>query len=197
MTYLKNINNFISNINYSIDKIDLTKIENIIRLLVTLKKRGGRIFFLGVGGSAANSSHAVNDFRKICNIESYCPTDNVSELTARTNDEGWETSFVEWLKISKLKKKDCVFIFSVGGGNLNAKVSVNIIKALQYAILKKAMRISIVGRKDGYAFKNSNCSLLISVKDSNLLTPIVESFQSIVWHCIVSDPRLAENKTKW
>ena len=112
MTYLKNINNFISNINYSIDKIDLTKIENIIRLLVTLKKRGGRIFFLGVGGSAANSSHAVNDFRKICNIESYCPTDNVSELTARTNDEGWETSFVEWLKISKLKKKDCVFIFS-------------------------------------------------------------------------------------
>jgi len=197
MTYLKNINNFISNIKYSIDKIDLTKIENIIRLLVTLKKRGGRIFFLGVGGSAANSSHAVNDFRKICNIESYCPTDNVSELTARTNDEGWETSFVEWLKISKLKKKDCVFIFSVGGGNLKAKVSINIIKALQYAILKKAMRISIVGRKDGYAFKNSNCSLLISVKDSNLLTPIVESFQGIVWHCIVSDPRLAENKTKW
>ena len=142
MTYLKNINNFISNINYSIDKIDLTKIENIIRLLVTLKKRGGRIFFLGVGGSAGNCSHAVNDFRKLCEIESYSPTDNVSELTARTNDEGWDTIFAEWLKLSKLNSKDAIFILSVGGGNIEKNVSPNLVKAL---MLAKEVNAKILG----------------------------------------------------
>jgi len=150
-----------------------------------------------VGGSAGNCSHAVNDFRKLCNIESYAPTDNVSELTARTNDEGWETIFVEWLKVSNFNIRDAIFIFSVGGGNKKKKVSQNLIHAIDFVKKKRGKIFSIVGRSDGYAFKKSDISILIKSKDKNLITPISESFQSIIWHLIVSHPQLKINKTKW
>ena len=163
----------------------------------SLKKKKGRVFFLGVGGSAGNCSHAVNDFRKICNIECYAPTDNVSELTARINDDGWESSFVNWLKVSNLKKNDAIFVFSVGGGNLVKKVSVNLIQAIKFAKQKKTLILGIVGKKNSFLEKNGDVVLKIPIKNENLVTPISESFQAVIWHSIVSDSRLQLNKTKW
>ena len=162
-----------------------------------MQKKKGRIFFLGVGGSAANSSHAVNDFRKLCNIESYTPTDNVSELTARINDEGWDTSLSNWLKVSKLNKNDAIFIMSVGGGNLKKKVSVNLINAIKYAKKNKSKIFGIVGKKDGYTRINANVSILIPNVNNKLITPHTEAFQAVVWHCLVSHPLLQVHKTKW
>ena len=193
----KFIKNYFDKINILVKSLDLQKIDKIVTYLQNLKKRKGRLFILGVGGSASNASHAVNDFRKICEIEAYAPTDNVGELTARTNDEGFETIFSSWLKISKLKKNDALLIFSVGGGNLEKKVSVNIIKAITLAKKTKTDVLSIVGKKDGYAYKNSNVSLCIPIIDNKLVTPFSEGFQAVVWHCIVSDPRLKKNNTKW
>ena len=152
---------------------------------------------MGVGGSAANASHAVNDLRKICNIDAYTPTDNVAELTARTNDEGWDSVFVEWLKTFRLNSKDKLLIFSVGGGNLKKNVSTNIIKAIKYAKTRKTKVLSIVGKKDGYSYKNSDVCVLIPVNDKNKVTPISEAFQSVIWHLLVSHPILQKNKTKW
>ena len=180
-----------------INKIDTSEIEKVADLFLDVKNEGGRVFFLGVGGSAGNCSHAVNDFRKIVEIESYAPTDNVSELTARTNDEGWNTIFEPWLKLSKLNSKDMVFIFSVGGGNIKKKVSVNLIKAIKYAKLKKGKTISIVGKKDGYAYKNSDISIIVNVENKKLITPVSETFQVLLWHLFVSHPDLQLNKTKW
>ena len=154
------------------------------------------VVIIGVGGSAANCTHAVNDFRKLCNIEAYTPVDNVAELTARINDEGWDGSLLEWLKVSKINNKDCIFIFSVGGGDLKRNVSVNLINCVKYSVKKKIKIFSIVGRK-GYAFKHSDVSVLINVNNQKLITPISEAYQAIVWHAIVSDKRLCENKTKW
>ena len=175
----------------------LKKIEYIAIELSNIKKKNGRLFFLGVGGSAGNCSHAVNDFRKLCEIECYSPTDNVSELTARTNDEGWKTVFIEWLKISKLNKNDAIFIFSVGGGNKKKKVSENLISAIDYAKIQKAKIFSFVGKKDGYAYKKSDISILIPTLDTNLVTPFSESFQVVLWHLLVSHPKLKTKSTKW
>ena len=177
--------------------VDLNKIKDLVDELCKIKKKKGRIFFLGVGGSAGNCSHAVNDFRKLCEIECYCPTDNVSELTARTNDEGWKTVFVEWLKISRLNKNDAIFIFSVGGGNKKRKVSENLISAIDYAKKKKTRVFSFVGKKDGYAYKESNISILIPVFDQKMITPFSESFHVILWHLLVSHPKLKTKATKW
>jgi len=178
-------------------KFNIKEIENIIKSLVKIKKNNGRVFFLGVGGSSANASHAVNDFRKICNIECYTPTDNVSELTARINDEGFEYSFQPYLKISNLSKNDAIFIFSVGGGNLKKKISVNLIKAIDFAVKKKSTILGIVGKSDGYTKKIAkHCFVLPNVK-KDFLTPFAETSQTVIWHLIVSHPLLKLNKTKW
>lgn len=168
-----------------------------IELLKNTRKKKGRLFIIGVGGSSANASHAVNDFRKICNIEAYCPSDNVSELTARTNDDGFDQIFSSWLETSNIKTKDLLMIFSVGGGNLKRKVSINIINAIKYANKKKVKSISFIGKKDGYAFKNSTVPVLFKIQRKDFVTPISEAMQAVLWHAIVSDPNLKYNKTKW
>jgi D-sedoheptulose 7-phosphate isomerase len=188
---------FLNSISKICGLFDLIQLENLVNEINKIKKNKGRIFFLGLGGSAGNSSHAVNDFRKLCEIECYAPTDNVSELTARTNDEGWKTIFIEWLKISNLNKKDAIFIFSVGGGNKEKKVSENLIYAINYAKYKKAKIFSFVGKNDGYAYKKSNISILIPIIDSKMITPFSESFQAILWHLLVSHPKLKKKPTKW
>ena len=194
---MKFIKNFIESLNVINDSLDIVEINNFIKSLKKLKKNKGRLFILGVGGSAGNASHAVNDFRKLCEIEAYSPIDNVSEITARTNDEGFDTVFEEYLKISKFTKKDAILILSVGGGSLKKKVSINLINSIKFAKKKKALVLSIIGKKDGYAALNSTYSIIISPKNEKLLTPISESYQSIIWHLIVSHPELQTNKTKW
>ena len=180
-----------------IQKIDVDAIERVADLLASIKNEGGRIFFLGVGGSAGNCSHAVNDFRKIVGIESYAPTDNVSELTARTNDEGWATIFVEWLKISKLSKKDCVFIFSVGGGDLEKNISPNLVEALKLAKSVGAKVTGVIGRDGGYTAKVADTCVIIPTVNSETITPHSEAFQAVIWHLLVSHPKLKANQTKW
>ena len=181
----------------TISKIEEKKIEKIAKILNTLRLSKGRLFIMGVGGSSANASHAVNDFRKLCNIETYCLTDNVSELTARTNDEGWDSTFVGYLKNSNLKSKDILMTFSVGGGNLKKKVSMNIVKAMQYASKKKVKTVSILVKNDGYAAKNSTISIIFNIENKKLVTPITESLQVLIWHYLVSSPVLQKNKTTW
>jgi D-sedoheptulose 7-phosphate isomerase len=180
-----------------IKKIDASKIEEMAKLIETVKKDDGRIFFLGVGGSAGNCSHAVNDFRKIVGVEAYAPTDNVSELTARTNDEGWSTVFVEWLKTSKLKSTDMLFIFSVGGGNLEKNISPNIVEALKYAQNIGAKITGIVGRDGGYTAKVANVCIVVPTVNIDNITPHSEAFQGVIWHLLVSHPTLKSNDTKW
>lgn len=180
-----------------IDQIDIEAIEKVADLLATVKKDQGRIFFLGVGGSAGNCSHAVNDFRKIVEIESYAPTDNVSELTARTNDEGWPTIFEPWLKLSKLNPKDAVFIFSVGGGNLEKNISPNLVNALKYAKQVGAKITGVVGRDGGYTAKVADACVIIPTVNPENITPHSEAFQAVIWHLLVSHPKLKENQTKW
>ena len=180
-----------------IDQIDIEAIEKVADLLSTVKKDQGRIFFLGVGGSAGNCSHAVNDFRKIVEIESYAPTDNVSELTARTNDEGWPTIFEPWLKLSKLNPKDAVFIFSVGGGNLEKNISPNLVNALKYAQQVGAKITGVVGRDGGYTAKVADACVIIPTVNPENITPHSEAFQAVIWHLLVSHPKLKENQTKW
>ena len=177
--------------------INEKQVNVLVSELAKVKKRKGRVFFLGVGGSAGNSSHAVNDFRKLCNIEAYTPTDNVSELTARINDEGWNSSFVNWLKVSNLNKKDALFIFSVGGGNKKKNVSVNLVMAIDYAKKLGTKILGVIGKADGYARKSSNKVLVIPEIDKKMVTPFSEAFQAVVWHCLVSHPLLQKNKTKW
>lgn len=180
-----------------IKKMDVTAIEKMADLLATVKTEGGRIFFLGVGGSAGNCSHAVNDFRKIVGIESYAPTDNVSELTARTNDEGWATIFVEWLKTSKLAAKDALFILSVGGGNLEKNISPNLVEALKYAKTVGAKVTGVVGRDGGYTGQVADACVIVPTVNSENITPHSEAFQAVVWHLLVSHPKLKANQTKW
>jgi D-sedoheptulose 7-phosphate isomerase len=194
-------NNFVSGYLSEVGKIaqslDKTAIEKIIGLLVTLRSRKGRLFILGVGGSAANATHAVNDFRKLTGIEAYAPTDNVSELTARVNDEGWETVFVSWLKGSNLSLADCVFVFSVGGGSLEKNVSVNLVKALQYAKEIGTCIIGIVGRDGGYTAQVATACVVVPVINPSQVTPHTEAFQGIIWHLLVSHPALKINEPKW
>ena len=180
-----------------IQKMDLSAIEKMADLLATVKSDGGRIFFLGVGGSAGNCSHAVNDFRKIVGIESYAPTDNVSELTARTNDEGWATVFVEWLKISKLQPKDALFIFSVGGGNLEKNISPNLVEAIKLAKSVGAKVTGVVGRDGGYTAQAADACVIVPTVNPETITPHSEAFQAVVWHLLVSHPKLKANQTKW
>jgi D-sedoheptulose 7-phosphate isomerase len=191
------IKNYLNETIKIIEKIDIFKIKKIINLIKLVKKKKGRIFFIGVGGSAANASHAVNDFRKIVGIECYTPVDNISELTARTNDEGWESVFKNWLSTSNLNSKDMVFVFSVGGGDLKKKISVNIIEALKFARLKKAKICGIVGKNGGYTVKAANECLRIPVDNLKNLTPHSEAFQAVIWHLIVTHPELKKFKTKW
>jgi D-sedoheptulose 7-phosphate isomerase len=177
--------------------IDSEIIEEIVELLADVKSVGGRLFVLGVGGSAANASHAVNDFRKLTGIESYAPTDNVAELTARTNDEGWPTVFSEWLKVSKLNSRDCLFILSVGGGNKEKNVSPNLIEAVDLAKEVGARVTGIVGRDGGYTAQNADVCLVIPTVNPGTVTPHSESFQTVILHLIVSHPKLKTNQTKW
>ena len=180
-----------------IKKIDTKKIENMVDLILNVRKEKGRIFFLGVGGSASNCSHAVNDFRKIIGIESYAPTDNVSELTARTNDEGWITIFSEWLKISNLSSKDLIFVFSVGGGSLEKNISPNIVEALKYGKSIGCKLVGVVGRNGGYTTKVADACVVIPTVNEKTITPHTEAFQAVVWHLIISHPKLKLHETKW
>ena len=180
-----------------IEKLDVAAIEKMADLLVTVRAEGGRIFFLGVGGSAGNCSHAVNDFRKIVGIESYAPTDNVSELTARTNDDGWASVFVEWLKVSKLQARDVLFIFSVGGGNLKENISPNLVEAIKFAKTIGAKVTGVVGRDGGFTAQASEACVIIPTVNLDTITPHTEAFQAVVWHLLVSHPKLKVNQTKW
>lgn len=180
-----------------ISKIDADAIERMAEALDRLRASEGRLFFLGVGGSAGNCSHAVNDFRKIVGIESYAPTDNVSELTARTNDEGWETVFVEWLKGSRLTERDALFVFSVGGGNLEKNISPNLVRALEYAKQKKATVFGIVGRDGGYTAQVGDFVVIVPIVNPDHITPHSEAFQAVIWHLLVSHPVLKARQTKW
>ncbi len=180
-----------------LQRLDQGAIEFVADLLAKIKSAGGRIFFLGVGGSAGNCSHAVNDFRKIVGIECYAPTDNVSELTARTNDEGWATVFVEWLKVSRLSANDGVFVMSVGGGDLERNISPNLVKALQHAKSVGATITGVVGRDGGYTATVADACVIVPTVNSATVTPHSEAFQAIIWHLLVSHPKLKANSTKW
>ena len=178
-------------------KINPADCDKCVAELRAVREHGGRLFMLGVGGSAANASHAVNDFRKIAGIETYAPTDNVSELTARTNDEGWASVFVEWLRTSKLSSKDCLFILSVGGGNIEKNVSPNLVAALQLAKQVGAHVIGIVGKDGGYTAKVADACVIVPTVNPNNVTPHSEAFQAVIWHLFVSHPDLKVNQTKW
>ena len=177
--------------------IDCSEIEQLAVELSKLREAKGRLFFLGVGGSAANCSHAVNDFRKLCGIEAYAPTDNVSELTARTNDEGWETVFATWLKVSNASNKDAIFILSVGGGNLEKNISANLVFAIQQAKIRGLQIYGIVGRDGGYTKQAGDTVIVIPTVNASRVTPHAEAFQAVVWHCLVSHPLLQQVQTKW
>ena len=180
-----------------IEKIDVDQTRLMLDLVVKLKESKGRLFILGVGGGAGHASHAVNDFRKICGIEAYAPSDNVSELTARINDDGWETAYVNWLKISKLGTDDLVMVFSVGGGNTEKKISVNIVNSLQYAKDKGAKICGIVGRDGGYTARIADACVIIPMVNPETITPHTEAFQAVIWHLLVSHPDLQANEMKW
>jgi D-sedoheptulose 7-phosphate isomerase len=180
-----------------INKLDRTQIKKMSQILQDTRKNGGRLFILGVGGGAGHASHAVNDFRKIAGIESYAPTDNVSELTARVNDDGWETVFESWLKGSRLSAKDCIFVFSVGGGNAEKNVSVTLVNALRYAKETGAKVIGVVGRDGGYTAKVADACVIIPTVNEKTITPQTEAFQAVVWHLIVSSPAIQKFEMKW
>jgi D-sedoheptulose 7-phosphate isomerase len=188
---------YLKEVRLLVDKLNQSIVEKMIDLLVELRESGGRLFFLGVGGGAGNASHAVNDFRKIAGIESYAPSDNISELTARVNDDGWDTTFVNWLKGSRLSGKDGVFIFSVGGGDAEKNISANIVQALQLARNVGAKIFGIVGRDGGYTAQLADACVIIPTVNPETVTPHTESFQGVVWHLIVSHPRLKVQEMKW
>ena len=189
--------NHLAEVSKIIERLDIESIGKIVGLLLDLRTQGGRLFFLGVGGSAANCSHAVNDFRKIAGIEAYTPTDNVSELTARTNDDGWASVFVEWLKGSRLNAGDMVFVFSVGGGNLEKNVSPNLVISLQYAKEVGAKIVGVVGRDGGYTAQVADACVIVPTVNPENVTPHTEAFQSIIGHLLVSHPALKAAQTKW
>jgi D-sedoheptulose 7-phosphate isomerase len=188
---------FLTEARQIIDQLDPDVTESMVSLIDQTRQRQGRLFILGVGGSAANASHAVNDFRKIVGIEAYAPTDNVSELTARTNDEGWESVFVEWLKVSRLQADDLILVLSVGGGSLEKNVSPNLVTALQFALEIGTTIIGIVGRDGGYTAKVANACLIIPTINPDHITPHAEAFQAVVWHLLVSHPTLKIQQTRW
>jgi len=180
-----------------IRRLDITAIERMVSLLAQIKVHGGRLFFLGVGGNAANCSHAVNDFRKIAGIECYAPTDNVAELTARTNDEGWDSVFAEWLKVSRLSARDALFILSVGGGDAERNISPNLVCAIQLAKEVGAKVTGVVGRDGGFTARAADACVIVPTVNAETITPHSEAFQALIWHLLVSHPLLKENQTKW
>ena len=188
---------FFSNIEYANKNLNLSNIDKFAKILLETRKKNGSLFIIGVGGSAANSSHAVNDFRKICGIKAYAATDNIAEITARTNDEGWESIFVDWLKVFNMSKNDCLLVFSVGGGNLKKKVSTNLVQAIKYAKKIKSKVFGIVGRDGGFTKQNGNSVIVIPNIDPKLTTPFAEAYQAVIWHCLVSHPLLQKVNTKW
>jgi D-sedoheptulose 7-phosphate isomerase len=194
MTYTKK---YIEEIHRVTDGLDQGAIKRMIRSLVELREKGGRLFFLGVGGGAGNATHAVNDFRKICGIESYTPTDNISELSARINDDGWDSAFANWLKGSRLNDRDGVFVFSVGGGNPEKNISMNLVKALEYAKECGAKIFGVVGRDGGYTARVADACVIIPTVNPQTVTPHTEAFQAVVWHLIVSHPAMKINEMKW
>ena len=194
MTYTKE---YIAEIHRVTDGLDQGVIERMIQSLVELREKGGRLFFLGVGGGAGNATHAVNDFRKICGIESYTPTDNISELSARINDDGWDSAFANWLKGSHLNDRDGVFVFSVGGGNPEKNISMNLVKALEYAKECGAKIFGVVGRDGGYTARVADACVIVPTVNPETVTPHTEAFQAMVWHLIVSHPAMKINEMKW
>lgn len=188
---------YLSQASQILGKLDIEAIDRMVDLLVALRERGGRLFFLGVGGGAANSSHAVNDFRKIAGIEAYSPVDNVSELTARVNDDGWESVFVDWLKVSHLSDDDMVFVFSVGGGDLLHNISPNLVRALEYAQQVGATICGVVGRDGGYTAQVANACVIVPTVNPETITPHTESCQAFIWHLLVSHPDLQAYPMKW
>lgn len=178
-------------------RLDTTAIESVASLLARVKADNGRLFFLGVGGSAANCSHAVNDFRKIAGVECYAPTDNVAELTARTNDEGWESVFAEWLKVSRLSAKDALFIMSVGGGDAQRNISANLVRAIELAKEVGAKVTGVVGRDGGFTAQAADACVIVPTVNADTITPHSEAFQALIWHLLVSHPLLKKNQTKW
>jgi len=194
MEYIKRYFNEVQSI---AKEIDLELIDNMVRIIAEVKEQKGRLFFIGVGGSAANCTHAVNDFRKIGSLECYTPNDNVAELTARTNDEGWDTVYAPWLKCSQLSNKDAVFVFSVGGGSKEKNVSVNLIHALDFAKQVNAKILGITGRDGGYTGKIADACLIIPTQSSDTITPHAEAWQAVVWHMLVTDPRIMSMSNKW
>jgi D-sedoheptulose 7-phosphate isomerase len=178
-------------------RIDTDSVEAVAALLADCRAQGGRLFILGVGGSAANASHAVNDFRKICGFEAYAPTDNVAELTARTNDEGWAGVFEGWLRVSRLRASDAILVFSVGGGNLEKQVSTNLVAAVQYAKTVGAKVAGIVGRDGGYTAQAADACILVPTVNAQHVTPLTEAFQAVLWHLLVTHPALKTAQTKW
>ena len=194
---MKEIDDFLTKSSEVLNKIDKKIISKSLKILKNCQRINGRIFFAGTGGGAGHASHAANDFRKICNIESYSITDNVSELTARINDDGWHSSYSNWLKVSKMNNKDILFIFSVGGGNERKKISQNLVECIKFAKRKRGKIISIVGKNDGYAAKYSDACIIIPYVSKKYLTPLTEGFQAIIWHLLVSHSSIQKNKTKW
>jgi len=194
MDYIKN---YFAEVSKIAELIDKDQINKLIGELKEIKKKRGRLFFLGVGGGAANASHAVNDFRKICGFEAYTPLDNISELSARVNDEGWESIFVNWLRGSRLCEKDGVFVFSVGGGNKEKNISSNLVEALKYAKEARAKIFGIVGRDGGHTAKVADACVIVPPINSETITPHTESFQAVVWHLIISHPRMKVSEMKW
>ncbi len=194
MDYAKS---YIAETSLILQQLDLQSIERVAELLVNLRERSGRLFILGVGGGAGHASHAVNDFRKIAGIEAYSPSDNVSELTARVNDDGWETSYANWLRGSRLKSQDMILVFSVGGGDLQRNISANLVRALQYAREVGATISGIVGRDGGYTAQVADACVIIPVVNPENITPHTEGFQALVWHLLVSHPRLRASRMKW
>jgi len=194
---MKFIEKYFSESKEIIDSLDKKQIRKMVDYLVNLRTRNGRLFILGVGGGAGHASHAVNDFRKICGIESYAPTDNVSELTARVNDDGWDSAYANWLKGSKLIENDMIFVFSVGGGNLEKEISVNIVNSLQLAKEVGAKICGVVGRDGGYTAKVADACVVIPPVNNENVTPHTEGFQAVVWHLLVSHPELQKYEMKW
>lgn len=191
------IEEYVNEVSKICEQLNTKKVHEMLLQLVDLKNRNGRLFILGVGGSAGNASHAVNDFRKLAGIESYAPTDNISEITARTNDEGWETVFEAFLKVSNLNKKDCLLILSVGGGDLDNKISINLCRAIDFAKLRNTKILGITGRENGYTTTHADVCLVIPQVNPLNITPHSEAFQAIIWHLLVSHPKLKVNSTKW
>ena len=191
------IEQYLDEVHKVVDGIDKSEIEKMVSFLVNIRESGGRLFFLGVGGGAGNASHAVNDFRKICNIESYTPSDNVSELSARVNDDGWDTVFVNWLKGSRLKDSDGVFVFSVGGGNAEKNISANLVRALEHAKGVGAKVFGVVGRDGGYTAQVADACVTVPTVNPDSVTAHTESFQAVIWHLLVSHPDMKVSEMKW